>query len=85
MKKFGSNGQLRNELYLIVIYHFSLVKAAMIALRICKLRNFFFFQWKDLIQVRNEYSLQLSKLLHDCKFKNEALSCFRGRGAGGFF
>jgi len=40
MKKFGSNGQLRNKLYLIVIYHFSLVKAAMIALRICKLRNF---------------------------------------------
>jgi hypothetical protein len=39
MKKFGSNGQLRNKLFLIVIYHFSLVKAVMIAPRICKSRN----------------------------------------------
>jgi hypothetical protein len=51
MKKFGINGQLRNKLFLIVIYHFSLVKAAMNAARIFKFRNglykrpnFFFFQ-----------------------------------------
>jgi hypothetical protein len=29
MKKFGINGQWRNKLFLIVIHHFSLVKAAM--------------------------------------------------------
>jgi hypothetical protein len=37
MKKFGINGQLRNKLFLIVIHRFSLVKAAMNALRICKM------------------------------------------------
>jgi hypothetical protein len=31
--------QLRNKLFLIVIHHFSPVKAAMNALRICKMRN----------------------------------------------
>jgi hypothetical protein len=39
MKKFGINGQLRNKLFFIVIYHFSLVKAAMNAPCICKLCN----------------------------------------------
>jgi hypothetical protein len=39
MKKFDINGQLRNKLFLIVIHRFSLVKAAMNALRICKMRN----------------------------------------------
>jgi hypothetical protein len=39
MKKFGFNGQMRNEPFLIVIYHSSLVKGAMNAARICKLRN----------------------------------------------
>ncbi len=39
MKKFSINGQLRNKLFLIVIPRFSLVKAAMNALRICKMRN----------------------------------------------
>jgi hypothetical protein len=39
MKKFAINGQLRNKLFLIVIHRFALVKAAMNALRICKLRN----------------------------------------------
>jgi hypothetical protein len=52
---------------------------------LAKRLNFFFFQWKDLIQVRNEYLLQLSKLLHNYKLKNEALSYFRGWGAGEFF
>jgi hypothetical protein len=51
MKKFGINGQLRNKLFMIVIHLSSLVKAAINAPRICKLRNgvnkrlnFFFFQ-----------------------------------------
>jgi hypothetical protein len=39
MKKFGINGQLRNKLFFIVIYHSSLVKGAMNAARICKLPN----------------------------------------------
>jgi hypothetical protein len=39
MKKFGFNGQMRNEPFLIVIYHSSLVKGAMNAVRVCKLRN----------------------------------------------
>jgi hypothetical protein len=39
MKKFCINGQLCNKLFLIVIQRFSLVKAAMNALRICKMRN----------------------------------------------
>jgi hypothetical protein len=36
---FGFNCQLRNKLFLIVIHHFSIVKAAMNAPRICKLCN----------------------------------------------
>jgi hypothetical protein len=39
MKKFGFNCQMRNEPFLIVIHHSSLVKGAMNAARICKLRN----------------------------------------------
>jgi hypothetical protein len=39
MKKFGFNGQMRNEPFLIVIYHYSLVKAAVNGLHICKLRR----------------------------------------------
>jgi hypothetical protein len=39
MKKFGFNGQMRNEPFLIVIYHSSLVKGAINAARVCKLRN----------------------------------------------
>ncbi len=57
--------------FLIVIYHYSLVKGAMNALRVCKLRNggkkkrlhFFCFQWPKVNQVRNEYSPQLSELM----------------------
>jgi hypothetical protein len=62
MKKFGFNSQMRNEPFLIVIYHSSLVKGAMNAARFCKLRNgvkkrlnFFYFQWPKVDQVRNEY------------------------------
>jgi hypothetical protein len=39
MKTFGINGKLRNKLFLIVIHHFSLVKIAINATHICKLRN----------------------------------------------
>jgi hypothetical protein len=39
MKNFGFNCQIRNEPILIVIYHSSLVKGAMNAARVCKLRN----------------------------------------------
>jgi hypothetical protein len=70
MKKIIYNGQIWNEHFFIVIYHSSLVKAAVNGLRICKLRsgvkkrlNFFFFQWSKVDQVRSEYSPQLSKLV----------------------
>jgi hypothetical protein len=39
MKKFGINCQLRNKLFSIVIHRFSLVKAAMNAPHLCKLRK----------------------------------------------
>ncbi len=70
MKKFGFNCQMRNEPFLIVFYHSSLVKGAMNAERVCKLHNgvkkhlnFFFFHRPKVDQVRNEYSPQLSKLM----------------------
>ncbi len=39
MKKFIINGQQRNKLFMIVINRFSLVKDAMNAPRVCKLRK----------------------------------------------
>jgi hypothetical protein len=39
MKNIGFNCKMRNELFLIVINHSSLVKGAMNAARVCKLRN----------------------------------------------
>jgi hypothetical protein len=39
MKKIIFNGQRRNKHFLIVIYHSSLVKGAMNAALLCKLRN----------------------------------------------
>jgi hypothetical protein len=39
MKKSGFNSPMGNEPFLIVIYHSSLVKCAMNAARLCKLRN----------------------------------------------
>jgi hypothetical protein len=39
MKKINFNGQRRNKQFLIVIYHSSLVKGAMNAAQLCKLRN----------------------------------------------
>ncbi len=51
MKKIIFNGQMWNKLFLIVIYHSSLIKAAVNAARVCNLcndvketLNFFFFQ-----------------------------------------
>jgi hypothetical protein len=38
-EKTTYNGQMRNEHFLIIIYHSSLVKAAVNGLRICKLRS----------------------------------------------
>jgi hypothetical protein len=39
MKKSGFSSQMRNKPFLIVIYHSSLVKGAMNAVRLCKLRS----------------------------------------------
>jgi hypothetical protein len=39
MKKIIFSGQMRNKHFLIVIYHSSLVKGAINAARVCKLRN----------------------------------------------
>jgi hypothetical protein len=39
MKKITYNGQMQNEYFFIVIYHSSLVKAAVNSFRICKLRS----------------------------------------------
>jgi hypothetical protein len=91
MKKFGINGQLRFKLFLIVIHRFSLVKAAMNAPAFVKCAMVLTKCLNFLIQVRNEYSPQPSKLLYNCKFKNkEALKHFKGLsenggGGGGFF
>jgi hypothetical protein len=57
MKKNLINGQMWNKPFLIVIYHSSLVKAAVNAALVCKLRNvltkrlnFFFSQWPKVEQ-----------------------------------
>ncbi len=39
--------------------------------RICKLRNVLTKRLNFLIQVRNEYSPQPSKLLYNCQLKNK--------------
>jgi hypothetical protein len=39
MKKIIYNGQMQNEHFFIVIYHSSLMKGAMNAARVCKLRS----------------------------------------------
>jgi hypothetical protein len=76
MKKFGLNCQMRNEPFLIVIYHSSLVKGAMNAARICKLRNGvkkrlrFYFQWPKVDQVRNEYLRSYLNWWHNWQLKN---------------
>jgi hypothetical protein len=80
MKKFGINGQLQNKVFGLtsIVFHFSLVKAAMNAPRICKMRNgvnktpqFLNSSVIFIIQVRNEYTPQPSKLLYNCQLKNK--------------
>jgi hypothetical protein len=68
MKKFGFNGQMRNEPFFYCHLSFFSGKGAVNAAHICKLRNgvkkrlnFFFFQWPKMDQ--DEYSPQLSKLM----------------------
>jgi hypothetical protein len=67
MKKIIFNVQMRNKHFLIVIYHSSLVKAAVNAARVCKLRNgvkkrlnFFFFQWQK-VEQRTQLTCQLRR------------------------
>jgi hypothetical protein len=71
-EKFGTNGQLRNKLFLIVTHRFSL---AMNALRICKMGNVLAKRPQFLLfstaRLCNEYSPHLSKLLYNCKLKNK--------------
>ncbi len=81
MKKFGFNSQMRNEPFLIVIYHSSLEKGAMNAARVCKLRNgvkkrlnFFYFQWSKVDQVRNEYLRSYINWWHNWQLKNRRRS-----------
>jgi hypothetical protein len=54
------HGQMRNEPFFDCLYRFSLVKAARNARR-----------KKSVIQVRNEYSPQLSKVLYNWQLKNK--------------
>jgi hypothetical protein len=70
MKKFVFNGQMLNEPFFIVIYHSSLVKGAMNAVRVCKLRNgvkktpqFLLFSMAKGGPSGHAYSPQLSKLM----------------------
>jgi hypothetical protein len=62
MKKIIFSGQRRNKHFFIVIYHSSLVKGAMNAARLCKLRNgvnktpqFLLFSMQKVNQVHSEY------------------------------
>jgi hypothetical protein len=78
MKKIIFNGQMRNKHFLIVIYHSSLVKTAVNAACVCKLRNgvkktpqFLLFSMAKSGPSAQEYSLQLSKLLYNCRLKNK--------------
>ena len=79
MKKIIINGQMPNKPFLIVICHSSLVKAAMNAPRVCKLRKnclnvidqcamviktYKFLKFSiKIFQVRNKFSPLLSKLV----------------------
>jgi hypothetical protein len=82
IKKFGFNSQMRNEPFLIVIYHYSsLVKGTMNAVLVCKLRNgvkkrlnFFYFQWPKVDQVRNECLRSYLNWWHKWQLKNRRRS-----------
>jgi hypothetical protein len=68
MKKLCIKGQWRNKLILIVISRFSLVNAAMNALRVCKLR-------KNCLTGIDQCAMVLSKSIngriYGCKLRNE--------------
>ncbi len=81
MKKFGFNCQMRNEPFLIVIYHSSLVKGSMnagtfvnCAMVLKKRLNFFYFQWPKVDQVRNEYLCSYLNWWHNWQLKNRRRS-----------
>ncbi len=81
MRKIIFNGQRRNKYFLIDIYHSSLVKGAMNAAHLCKLRNgvkkrlnFFSFQWQKVDQVRSEYLRSYLNWLHNWQLKNRRRS-----------
>jgi hypothetical protein len=81
MKKFGFNSQMWNEPFLIVIYYSSLVKGAMNAAHVCKMRNGvkkrlnLYFQWqKKLDQVRYEYLHSYLNEWHNWQLKNRRRS-----------
>ncbi len=86
MKKCVINGQLRNKLFLIFIHRFSLVRAAMNALRICKMCNAVsktpsissFFNWPSAQWISPQLSPQLSKLLYNCKLKKKCSRTLKG-------
>ncbi len=86
MKKFGINGQMQNKLFLIVIYRFSLVKAAMTDAWVCKLRHgvnkmpqFLLFSFAKggtktiahLSIAEGSSFWSLDRLIYDCKLQNE--------------
>ncbi len=81
MKKIIFNGQRRNKHFLIVIYHSSLVKGAIMlrafvncAMVLKKHLNFFYFQWKKVDQVRSEYLRSYLNWLHNWQLKSRRRS-----------
>ncbi len=79
MKKYGFNSQMRNEPFLIVIYHSSLALWMLRAFVNCamvlkKRLNFFCFQWPKVDQVRNEYLRSYLNWWHNWQSKNRRCS-----------
>ncbi len=77
MKKIIFNGQMWNELFLIVIYHSSVVKGAMNAASVWKLRNgvkktpkFLLFQGPKVNQVRMNILRSYLNWWHNWQLKN---------------
>ncbi len=81
MKKIIFSGQRRNKHFFIVIYHSSLVKGAMNAARLCKLRNgvnktpqFLLFSMQKVNQVHSEYLRSYLNWLHNWQLKSRSPS-----------
>ncbi len=80
MKKFGFNSHMRNEPFLIVIYHSSLVKGAMLrafvncTMVLKKRLSFFYFQWPKVDQMCNEYLRSYLNWWHNWQLKNRRRS-----------